>query len=151
MPACSPGTSPSKTLLLGHCPPQPPFSLRGHPLPLIPQQQLGRAHSTFIELTHLRLHLSHSLERSTQGSPQKLSLSLPFPSHSMDVLGFRLGSRHAHKQQRKLASLAGNPAQQLGTSWRRALKAIGQIEFSGERKAVSSWVLAQGAGVGGVG
>lgn len=83
----------------------------------------------------------HPLGRGNRGSAGRNSSRFPTYSQAKskreDMLGFR-HSRRGHKQQRKLASLAVKPAQQLMMSWRRALKAIGQIEFRGERKAISS-------------
>lgn len=84
--------------------PPPPMSLRGHPLPLIPQQQLGRVHSTFIELTHLRpspLSLTGKEYPATPNPPPRQNSHFPshFPPTSKDVLGFRLCSRHAHSNR----------------------------------------------------
>lgn len=105
---------------------------------MIPQQRVGRTHCVFIELIHL-LPSPLSPTREVLGV-LTATLTSPTTSHapskSDNILGFRLRSRHAHKQQRKLASLAGKPAQQLMASWRRALKAIHQTE--GKARALLS-------------
>lgn len=116
--------------------PSPPRPLWRHPLPMIPQQRVERTHSVFIELIHL-LPSPLSLTQEVLGVPATTLTSPPTPgalSKTDNILGFRLRSGHAHKQQRKLASLAGKPAQRLMASWRRALKVIDQTEFRGKGK-----------------
>lgn len=103
---------------------------------MIPQQRVGQTHCVFIELIHL-LPSPLSPTRRVLGVPATTLTSPPIPcalSKVDNILGFRLRSRHAHKQQRKLASLAGKAAQRLMASWRCALKAIDQTEFRGKGK-----------------
>lgn len=133
-PKCTPATSPSITLLPGPC--SPPRPLWRHPLPMIPQQRVGQTHCVFIELIHL-LPSPLSPTRRALGVPATTLTSPPIPcalSKVDNILGFRLRSRHAHKQQRKLASLAGKAAQRLMASRRCALKAVDQTEFRGKGK-----------------
>lgn len=103
---------------------------------MIPRQRVERTHSVFIELIHL-LPSPLSLTQEVLGVPATTLTSPPTPgalSKMDNILGFHLRSGHAHKQQRKLASLAGKPAQRLMASWRRALKVIDQTEFRGKGK-----------------
>ena len=57
------------------------------------------------------------------------------------TLRFRLGNTQAHKQRRKLREPDREICLATLTSERRALKAIGRIEFKRERNAVSSSVI----------